>query len=46
MNGKVLPGEYEIQMPDSVMKDEDIAALSDIIQAVRSLAALVAQMVG
>ena len=46
MNGKVLPGDYEIQMPDSVMKDEDIAALSDIIQAVRSLAALVAQMVG
>lgn len=46
LTGKALPGDYDIQLPDSVMKDEDIAALSEIIQAVRSLAALVSQMVG
>ena len=46
MTGKALPGTYDIQLPDSVMRDEDINALSQIIQAVRSIAQLVAQMVG
>lgn len=46
MTGKALPGDYDIQLPTSVMKDEDIAALSEIIQAVRSLVDLVSEMVG
>lgn len=46
LTGKVLPGTYDIQIPDSVMRDEDINALSEIIQAVRSIAQMVTQMVG
>lgn len=46
LTGKALPGEYDIQLPASVMKDEDINALAELIQAVRSLAALVAEMAG
>lgn len=46
LTGKALPGDYDIQLPDSVMKDEDIAALSEIIQAVRSLVKLVSEMAG
>lgn len=46
LTGKALPGTYDIQLPDSVMQDDDINALSEIIQAVRSIAQLVGQMVG
>lgn len=46
LTGKALAGDYDIQLPDSVMKDEDINALAEIIQTVRSLAALVSEMVG
>lgn len=44
MNGKALPGDYEIHMPSSVMQDEDINALANIIQAVRSIIQLVKQI--
>lgn len=46
LTGKALPGEYDIQLPASVMKDEDINALAELIQAVRSLVALVTEMAG
>lgn len=45
LTGKALAGEYEILLPDSVMRDEDISALSELLQAVRSLAALASEFI-
>ena len=45
LTGKALPGEYAIQAPASVMRDEDIAALAELIQTVRSIADFVKQLV-
>ena len=45
LTGKALPGEYAIQTPASVMRDEDIAALAELIQTVRSIADFVKQLV-
>ena len=46
LTGRALPYENAIAAPASVMRDEDIAALADIFAAVRSLAALVQELVG
>ena len=46
LTGRALPGEYDIQAPASVMRDEDIDALATIFEAVRSLLAFVQELAG
>lgn len=46
LTGRALPGEYDIQAPASVMRDEDIDALAAIFEAVRSLLAFVQELAG
>lgn len=46
LTGRALPGDYSIQAPSSVMRDEDIDALAAIFDAVRSILAFVRQLSG
>ncbi len=41
LTGRALPGEYGIELPGSRMRDEDIAVLADIWQAVQAIVSLV-----
>lgn len=46
LTGKALAGDYAIAAPASVMRDEDIAALADLFNAVRAIADFVRELAG
>ncbi len=42
--GIALPGSHDIELPTSLMQNKDIAALADIAQAIRAIAAFIREM--